>query len=290
MFENLKAQSLYLAAKALYRSNLGHDSSMKAANSNREKYTEFRNSEVTKVLRVCEEYEIPIRGKTVLDFGCFDGSITAAYIKNGASKAIGVDIDSKAIDRARSSYNSSQISFHLSGLKSIPLPDESVDTIVSYDVFEHVAHVPDMLRECYRVLRPGGKMLIGSWGWYNPYAPHLWSTMPVPYAHIIAGERAMLMACRKVYTSAWYEPNMHDFDESGNLKDKYLEKEINTDYLNKKLIRDFESDFLDSPFDFVINLKRFQTKFAFWTTPFLRIPYLREFFTAYFWARLTKKR
>ncbi len=56
-----------------------------------------------------------------------------------------------------------------------------VDVVLCYDVFEHVSRPAAVLDECYRILKPGGKMLIGTWGWYHPFAPHLWSTMPVPW-------------------------------------------------------------------------------------------------------------
>jgi SAM-dependent methyltransferase len=40
----------------------------------------------------------------------------------------------------------------------LPFPDDSFDAIYSYDVFEHVNHLPSVLHECYRVLRPGGTL------------------------------------------------------------------------------------------------------------------------------------
>lgn len=42
---------------------------------------------------------------------------------------------------------------------AIPFPDESFDCVVSNQVFEHVEDYPSALREIYRVLKPGGKVL-----------------------------------------------------------------------------------------------------------------------------------
>lgn len=42
------------------------------------------------------------------------------------------------------------------GGESLPLPDNSVDAVISNNVFEHIANVPAVTREIRRVLRPGG--------------------------------------------------------------------------------------------------------------------------------------
>ena len=202
---------------------------------------------------------------------------------------VGVDIDGPAVRVAQEKYSSDRMEFHVSGVNNIPLSDNSVDTIFCYDVFEHVAEPTPILEECHRILRPGGQMLIGTWGWYHPYAPHLWSTMPVPWAHVLFSEKTMLRVCRRVYHSDWYVPNMHDFDENGQRKpDKFDYEEIPQDYLNKFLLKDFERVFRDCPLDYTMHQERFSSKWAGWTTPLLNVPLLREFFTAYIWVVLSK--
>jgi len=49
---------------------------------------------------------------------------------------------------------------YLDATKRFPLPDESLNYIFSEHFFEHLTYAQgfDMLRECYRVLRPGGKL------------------------------------------------------------------------------------------------------------------------------------
>ena len=82
---------------------------------------------------------------------------------------------------------------------------------------------------------------------------------------------------------------MHDFDENGERhQDRYLNESIDTNYLNKFLVRDFERAFEASPLDWVLCPQPFGARLASWTKLFLKMPWIREFFTAYFWAVLTR--
>ena len=262
---------------------------MTAALADETSYAAYRMECVEKVLGAADTYGVKWRDQDVLDLGCFDGAISAAYLNAGAATVVGVDIDEPAIQRARTHHSDSRLRFVASGVNEIPLENRSVDTIISYDVFEHVRHPGRILRECHRILRPGGQMLIGTWGWYHPFAPHLWSIMPVPYAHVFFSERTLLRTCHRIYKSDDYVPNMHDFDSEGNrIEDKFLNESISEDYLNKFLIRDFERCFRESDLQFRIHSQRFSTKYAVWTKPLLKIPFIREFVTAYIWVVMEK--
>jgi SAM-dependent methyltransferase len=281
---------LYVAARLLYRSELAHSRTMKDALSDPDKHRSYRSNESEKIVRAAERYGVPIAGRVVLDLGCNFGAISPRFLEHGAERVIGVDINAKAIERARlENASEPRLSFHQSGTNSIPLPDDSVDTILSHDVFEHISKPAEMLLECHRVLRPSGKLLIGTWGWRHPYAPHLWSTMPLPWAHCLVSERTLLRACRKVYDAPWYTPTIHDLDENGmKIKDKLKCESISTDFVNKLLLRDFERIFRESPFEFKMYPQSFGSRYARWSRIFLKAPYVREFITAYFWAVLTK--
>ncbi len=280
---------LYALARRMYRSQLGHSDEMKEALQSFDAYARYRSERSSVVLDAAKTCHVEIRNRIVVDFGCYDGAITPAYRDAGATHVYGVDIDSEAIRKAQKNNHDERITFLESTVNGVPLDDQSADVILCYDVFEHVSRPDDILRECFRILKPGGQMLIGTWGWYHPFAPHLWSTMPVPWAHVLVSEKTLLRTCRRVYDSPWYQPTMHDFDSDGNRKaDKYLEEKISEDYLNKLLIRDFEAVFKRSGFDFTMRLQPFGSRYARWTRPLLRLPVFREFFTSYLWATLTR--
>jgi 2-polyprenyl-3-methyl-5-hydroxy-6-metoxy-1,4-benzoquinol methylase len=285
----LSERILFNLAKLFYRTEAAHSEEMKGALSSADKYETYRHGQLDFILSAMERFGITMAGKVVLDLGCNDGAITVGYPEEGASRVIGVDIDHEAIQKAQARRQVSTISFVKSATGAIPVVDGSVDVIVCFDVFEHVAQPELMLQECRRVLSEGGKMLIGTWGWYHPYAPHLWSTMPVPWAHVFFSERTLLRTCRRVYHSPWYVPNMHDFDANGNrIENKYEKEVIPRDYLNKMLIRDYERVFRKSLLKFKIHPQPFGSKFARWTKLFLTIPWIREFITAYIWVVLEK--
>lgn len=286
---NIGESVLYALTRLLSRLNLGQSHEMTQALATTGAYADYRLACLNKVLAAAKRYGVAWKNCDVLDLGCYDGAISQGYLETGASSVIGIDIDEPAVLSAQQKYTDPRLQFRVSGTKHIPLEDACVDTIFSYDVFEHVEDSATILDECYRVLRPGGKLLIGTWGWYHPFAPHLWSTMPVPWAHVVFSERTMLRTCRRVYNSDWYTPNMHDFDENGQrISDKYMNEKIPKDYLNKFLIRDFDRVFRESQLQYTIYPQRFSSRWAAWTTPLLNVPILKEFFTAYIWVVLER--
>jgi hypothetical protein len=112
----------------------------------------------------------------------------------------------------------------------------------------------------------------------------------VPWAHVFFSEKTMLRTCRRVYNAPWYRPTQWDFDDNGRRKDKYGEEAIDTDWLNKLLLRDFEELFDRSGFEYKMVLQPFGSRHARWTRVFLRNRFLREYVTSFFWALLKKGR
>lgn len=285
----LAERALYHLARSLYRTEVAHSSDMKEALQHVDAYDAYRAAEVDRILAAVRQYRIPIQGRTVVDFGCNDGAISVEYLRAGAARVVGVDIDEGALRRARALRRDERLNFVRSSATTIPLGNGIADTVISYDVFEHVSDVGPALAELHRILAPSGQVLIGTWGWWHPFAPHLWAVMPVPWAHVVVSERTLLKVCRRVYHSPWYVPNMHDFDQDGRrLPDKYAYDCIPTDYLNKYLIRDFECAFRAAGFGCETHLVPFGSRYARWTGVCLGIPWLRELLAGYVWFVLTR--
>lgn len=94
------------------------------------------------------------RGGRVLDLACGTGEGTA-LLRDLGFCVVAMDLSQEACRRARAALGPSGAVVRGSGLE-LPLPDASVDAVVSFETVEHLP-TPDLfLRELTRVLRPGG--------------------------------------------------------------------------------------------------------------------------------------
>lgn len=107
-----------------------------------------------------------VKGKRVLDVACGAGIGTSYLLKAGARSCAGIDISRDAVDFASDHYPGP--TFLLGDSQNIPLRDESVDVVVSFETMEHVSDPSEFMAECYRVLIPGG-VFVGS----TPHDPVL---------------------------------------------------------------------------------------------------------------------
>lgn len=91
----------------------------------------------------------------VLDFGCGDGFF-ARFLFAPGRIAYGVDNDPAIVADARQVYQTVLLSDHA----RIDLPSDSIQTIFSNSVFEHLREPGPMMHELVRILQPGGKMFL----------------------------------------------------------------------------------------------------------------------------------
>jgi len=104
-------------------------------------------------------------GATVLDLGCGAGTdlLIAAQMTGPAGRAIGVDMTSAMLDRARDSaaeIGLANVELHESLIESLPLEDASVDIVISNGVIDLVPDKEAVFDEIDRVLRPGGRLQV----------------------------------------------------------------------------------------------------------------------------------
>jgi ubiquinone/menaquinone biosynthesis C-methylase UbiE len=103
-------------------------------------------------------------GRRVLDAACGEG-YGSALLGTVASSIVGVDIDASAIAHASERYGEGErVRFVTGTCSALPLPDASVDAVVSFETIEHLdaAEQPKMLAEFARVLKPDGLLVISS--------------------------------------------------------------------------------------------------------------------------------
>ncbi|WP_375501050.1 class I SAM-dependent methyltransferase [uncultured Jatrophihabitans sp.] len=97
-----------------------------------------------------------VRGH-VLEVGCGEGYGTA-LLASAATSILGVDYDRATVQHAARQYP--QARFVRGNLAALPVGDAAVDVLATLQVIEHVWDHPQFVRECRRVLRPDGLLLV----------------------------------------------------------------------------------------------------------------------------------
>jgi cyclopropane fatty-acyl-phospholipid synthase-like methyltransferase len=97
-----------------------------------------------------------------VEIGCNDGRFIDVFSALHGCRGIGVDLSERAIRRAlRARPPGLKTEFHVAEGARLPLAAGTVRTVLSFDVFEHLGHsgVRAVMRECARVLEPGGSLI-----------------------------------------------------------------------------------------------------------------------------------
>jgi arsenite methyltransferase len=102
-------------------------------------------------------------GQTVLDLGSGAGldSLLAARKVGPTDTVVGVDLCPEMVEKARHNallLGLHNVEFMEAEIEKVPLPDGSVDVVISNGVFNLCPYKPGVLDEAFRVLRPGGRL------------------------------------------------------------------------------------------------------------------------------------
>ena len=112
----------------------------------------------------------PQPGDEIIDLGCGMGAV-AHFCSTFGAKVVGVDLSSSAIRAAKRLFKDAAITFYERDVCNLHgFEDECFDKAVSADLVEHITQssFEGMLREAFRVLKPGGTLSI-----YTPNPTHV---------------------------------------------------------------------------------------------------------------------
>lgn len=102
-------------------------------------------------------------GKDVLDAACGEG-YGSSILSGQARSVTGIDISAQAVSYAEEHYARENLHYICASVTELPLADDSVDMVVSFETLEHIdaAMQRQFLAEIRRVLRSGGFLLMSS--------------------------------------------------------------------------------------------------------------------------------
>ncbi len=103
-------------------------------------------------------------GETVLDLGSGAGldAVIAAWAAGPSGKVIGVDLNPSMCLKAQAhaAATGSKMECHQGRMEAIPLPDKSLDVVISNGVINLSFRKRKVIEEVFRVLKPGGRISI----------------------------------------------------------------------------------------------------------------------------------
>lgn len=257
-------------------------------------YLAWRRSELEKQLDgFIEPHEL--EGLDILDFGCGHGDLALLLARRSVRSITGLDVSRDRVEVAKE---------RAAGVRSgvrpemvlaedpsrIEFPDASFDAILCFDVLEHVMDYEAVIPEWSRVLRPGGTVFIWWVPWLNPWGPHIESLVPIPWAHVVFSDRALIETCARIYEHPDFKPRIWDLDPEGTKKPNKWRRMQRLPEVNRLTIRRFER--LATAAGLVIRSRDVHgfggSALARATRLLTRIPGLGELFTACVTYRLSR--
>ena len=153
-------------------------------------YAVFEYLRSAKVLQALDRAGVRVAGR-VLDAGCGGGG-TALSLAEESAFAVGLDLEARFAGsgtRLAAEKSIANAAFVQGDGARLPFQDATFDFVFSHSVIEHVTTAPGYLRECHRVLRPGGVLYLSTAPTLSLAGAHLPRLLvPVP-VHILFGRR-----------------------------------------------------------------------------------------------------
>lgn len=137
-------------------------------------YARWRSSRLGRITDAIEEGQVldlmgDVAGLDVLDVGCGDGALAAALARRGAN-VTGLDPDPLMLELAGSRPEGKSFTLVEGMAEALPFPDRSFDRVVAVTVLCFIPRADRAIAEMARVLKPGGRLVIGELGRWSIWA------------------------------------------------------------------------------------------------------------------------
>jgi SAM-dependent methyltransferase len=127
----------------------------------------FRNE-----TRLLSEQLPPLAGCRLLKSDLWDEAKNTRILQWAAARGarvFGVDLSSPIVGQARAAFGPAPLQASVADVRRLPFGDDSFDAIYSMGTIEHFAESEAALVEMIRVLRPGGRIVLGVPNRYDPF-------------------------------------------------------------------------------------------------------------------------
>ncbi len=109
----------------------------------------------------------PSHPQTIIDVGCGIGGSSLYLAEKFNANVTGITLSpvqaARATIRAKEKGLEEQVQFEVADALQMPFPDNHFDLVWSLESGEHMPDKTQFLAECYRVLRPGGNLILATW-------------------------------------------------------------------------------------------------------------------------------
>ena len=180
-----------------------------------------------------------ITGKDILDIGCGAAGKSLYYVSQGAKSVTGIDVvaryEQEAAVLAKELGLSDKFRFVLGDAAKLPFEEERFDTIIMNDAMEHVDKPEEVLKECLRVLKKGGRLYVNFPPYNHPYGAHLSDVISIPWVHVLFSDKTLIAAYKELVKQ------YPDGDDRISFRiSKHSNGEEYFSYINKMTIRRFQ--------------------------------------------------
>lgn len=107
------------------------------------------------------------QAQNILDVGCGIGGSSLYLAQKFNAKATGITLSpfqaARASQRAQAAQLSARTEFLVANAQAMPFADNSFDLVWALESGEHMPDKVQFMQECYRVLKPGGKLIMVTW-------------------------------------------------------------------------------------------------------------------------------